>query len=424
MHLKIASLALFSLLIAASPTPGPREPIARIPIARRSFTKDGIADIDALKTHLANVRLKIARGFANFENNTGALHPNDNGVLRKRLAEELRLAKRKTGLDPLTDDLDGELWQGNINIGTPANTFSVDFDTGSSDLFVPSTACTDANCAGHKKFNTAASSTAVDQRQTFSIEFADGSTVAGEVFHDTVSIAGLTATNQAVVAATQYSDGFALDVSPPDGLMGMAFQAISNSNSPPVFETFVAQGQTTSPVFGFTLLDSGGELFLGGTDTSAFSGSLTFTPLITAPAFWEISAQRVTVGGRSVVTRAQDAIADTGTTLFIVDQTSARAIYAAIPGSADASRTLGEGFFTIPCDAVPGDVSVTLGGAAFTLSPDTLNFGQVSAGSNECVGGIMGDDLGMWILGDVFLRNVYTEFDVGNSRVGFAPVVA
>ena len=67
---------------------------------------------------------KIARGFANFQNNTGSLHQNDNGVLRKRVAEELRLAKRKTGLDPLTDDLDGDLWQGNVNIGTPANTFS------------------------------------------------------------------------------------------------------------------------------------------------------------------------------------------------------------------------------------------------------------------------------------------------------------
>lgn len=26
----------------------------------------------------------------------------------------------------------------------------------------------------------------------------------------------------------------------------------------------------------------------------------------------------------------------------------------------------------------------------------------------------------VWVLGDVFMRNVYTAFDVGNSRVGFA----
>lgn len=350
---------------------------------------------------------KISRGFTAFSNNTGSAHPNDDGSLHKRV-ELQKLRKRKTGKDQLTDDLDGELWQGAISVGTPANTFTVDFDTGSSDLFLPGTACTSANCRGHKIYNTAASSTAVDQRRTFSIEFGDGSTVSGEVFHDTVSIAGLTATGQAVVAASQYSSGFALSESPPDGLMGMAFQAISNSNSPPVFQTMIADGQTTSPVFGFTLLDNGGELFLGGTDTSAFTGSLTFTSLITTPAFWEINTQSVSVGGRAVITRAQDSIVDTGTTLLIVDPASARSIYAAVPGSADASRTIGSGFFTVPCNAVPDNISFTLGGKAFTLSADSLNFGQVSAGSSQCVGGIVGDDEGFWILGDVFLRNVYT----------------
>lgn len=57
---------------------------------------------------------KVARGFANFEANTGSSHPADNGSLRKRA----------TGSDPLTDYLDNELWQGNIDVGTPANTFS------------------------------------------------------------------------------------------------------------------------------------------------------------------------------------------------------------------------------------------------------------------------------------------------------------
>jgi len=415
MQVKVASLLLLlPLLAAASPT---AEPFQRIPLKRRSFTKNGVVDIPALNAHVDNVRAKIARGFDAFERNTGTTHPNDKGELRAKLA------KRKTGSDPLTDDLDGELWQGNINVGTPANTFSVDFDSGSSDLFLPGTKCTSANCAGHKIFNTAASSTAVDQHETFSIEFGDGSTVSGEIFKDTVSIAGLTATGQAVVAASQYSAEFALDESPPDGLMGMAFQSIANTGDPPVIMTFISQGQTTESVFGVSLTTAGGELFLGGTDTSKFTGSLTNTPLITTPAFWEISVQGASVGTKKVVTTAQDAIVDTGTTLLITDNNSATKIFAQIPGAASATRTVGEGFFTIPCDAVPSDVSVEIAGKSFTLSADTLNFGQVSEGSSDCVAGIMGDSSeGFWILGDVFLQNVYTQFDVGNLQVGFAPL--
>lgn len=211
-----------------------------------------------------------------------------------------------------------------------------------------------------------------------------------------MSLAGLVATGQAVVAATQYSDGFALANSPPDGLLGLAFESIANTGSSPVFQTLVTQGATTESVFGFTLLDNGGELFLGGTDTTAFTGSLTFAPLIVTdpPAFWEITAQSVSVGNTRVVTRAQDAIVDTGTTLLIVDPTSARNIFARINGARSATNTVGEGFFTIPCNDIPTDVSFTIAGKAFTLSADTLNFGALEEGSNECVAGIMGANEG------------------------------
>lgn len=267
----------------------------------------------------------------------------------------------------------------------------VDFDTGSSDFFLPGPICT-VNCAGHKVYDTSASSTAIDQHQPFSIQFGDGSTVAGEAFRDTVSLGGLVATNQAVVAAAQYSEGFAIDNSPPDGLLGMAFESIANTRSSPVFQTLVSQGKVTSPVFGFTLLDNGGELFLGGTDTTAFTGSLTFAPLTTLPAFWQIMTESVSVSRTRVVIVPNEAIVDTGTTLLIVDTKSAKAIYAGIPGSLNATSTIGEGFFTVPCDAIPSDVSFAIAGKAFTLSADSFNLGAVESGSNACVGGIMADN--------------------------------
>ena len=211
-----------------------------------------------------------------------------------------------------------------------------------------------------------------------------------------MSLGGLTAPNQAVVAASRYSTGFNIDEFPPDGLLGLAFISISETGRSPVFETLVLANQTTQPVFGFTLLDNGGELVLGGTDTSAFRGALTFAPLTftNPPAFWEIVVSSVAVGRKSAVATAQDAIVDTGTTLLIVDPASARAIYAQIPGAEDASSVIGEGFFVIPCNDIPTDVTFTIAGKAVTLSADSLNFGELEEGSNACVGGIMGANEG------------------------------
>ena len=52
-----------------------------------------------------------------------------------------------------------------------------------------------------------------------------------------------------------------------------------------------------------------------------------------------------------------------------------------------------------------------------------LIVGSVDRSGELCVGGIVGSSGvpdNAWIVGDVFMRNVYTVFDEANSRVGFA----
>ncbi len=129
----------------------------------------------------------------------------------------------------------------------------------------------------------------------------------------------------------------------------------------------------------------------------------------------------VSVNGKKPVaglTQLQSVI-DTGTTLIVGNAANVRALYASILGSKDASKTIGSGYYTVPCDAIP-TVSFTFGGKAFNVSPRLFNLARVSAGSKDCVGAIVASNMNFWVVGDVFLQNVYTSFDMGNNRVGFA----
>jgi cathepsin D len=188
---------------------------------RSRLVKDnGVVNVEALKAHVAYATSKIEKGFEAFERNTGARHP--------LASTQVGTSKRKVGNDALTDS-DEELWYGSISVGTPAVKYSgrpahvecytcahssiVDFDTGSSDLFLPASNC-GTTCSGH---------TSKALGKSFSLAYGDGSAVSGKQYSDTVSIAGLTATKQTLGSATKYSTGFESNQFPADGRCSKSF---------------------------------------------------------------------------------------------------------------------------------------------------------------------------------------------------------
>lgn len=304
---------------------------------------------------------------------------------------------------------------GAVTIGTPPQSFQIDFDTGSADLWIPAQACTSSACNAHKKYDPTKSSTStVDPGNKLSISYGDGSSSSGPVYFDTVRVAGLAATGQQLGAATTMSSDFASD--PQDGLMGMAYQSISQMGGKPFFQNLMAENAVASPVFSFKLAPTGSELYLGGLNPNMYvAGSTQWAP-VTSQSYWVVAGV-TSIGTKQV--NSFNAIIDSGTSLIVAPTAGAKAFWAAVPGA----TAYGGGYYAYDC-ASPPAVSMSFGGASkqWVINQTAFNLGRVSSGSSRCVGAIVGADLGLnaWIVGDTFFESAYVSFDFGNNRVGFS----
>src|SRR5271155_2384244 len=168
---------------------------------------------------------------------------------------------------------------------------------------------------------------------------------------------------------------------------------------------------------------SGGKWTFGGYDSTVIRGSLASAPLI-QQAWWQINVPTVKVGtSYSSISPTSTMIVDTGTTLILLSQTDCNSIYASLPGGQLNSRY---GVYTLWCNATSSaytgrrNVYFNIGGSYFGVPAADLIWEQLD--SQNCYGSIQswGSGNGISILGDVFLKNVYAVFDVGNSAVRIA----
>ncbi|TBU55644.1 protease [Dichomitus squalens] len=413
MFCKAALITVALALIAsASPIVKPSSGI-RIPIQKRgSLTnEDGTFNAEKVARELVRVQNKHRQNLINLKNNVGVKAFNK-GASIKPLATIPTHVKRD-GVD-LTDQENDLLWTGEITIGTDDQKFVIDFDTGSSDLWVPSTSCD--SCGSHNKYDP--STSGKKESGSFSISYGDGSTASGDPYTDTVTVGGVKVTGQYLAAVTQESSEFQSD--PSDGLLGLAFPAISSLNHDPFFFTAVSQGTAKEGRFGFKLASSGSELYIGGTNSDLYKGDIEYHDISSDNGFWQIGGASVSVGGKSVAD-SFDTIIDTGSTIITAPTDAAKSFWDAVDGSDvyDSSQ----GLYSYPCDSAP-EVSFNWGGKDWAISSENLSLGETESGSGSCVGAISGGDLGLgdnvWLLGDTLLKNTYTVFSVDDNGVGFA----
>lgn len=142
-----------------------------------------------------------------------------------------------------------------------------------------------------------------------------------------------------------------------------------------------------------------------------------YTPVDNSQGFWRFASTCASVNGKTVNRSGDTAIADTSTTLALVDDATCKAIYDAIPGSKYDSNQQGYVFPTnTTADQLPV-VAIAVGDKQFAVHKEDLTF--VDAGNGMVYAGIQSrGSLTFNILGDTFLMGIYAIFDQGNQRFG------
>ncbi|XP_029481009.1 cathepsin D-like [Oncorhynchus nerka] len=333
----------------------------------------------------------------------------------------------KVPVERLTNFMDAQYY-GVISIGTPPQDFTVLFDTGSSNLWVPSIHCSflDVACWLHHRYNSKKSSTYVQNGTKFSIQYGRGS-LSGFISGDTVSLAGMQVTGQQFGEAVK-QPGITFAVARFDGVLGMGYPTISVRNITPVFDTAMAAKLLPQNIFSFYISRDpsaavGGELMLGGTDPLYYTGDLHYVN-VTRKAYWQIEMNNVEVGNQLTLCKAGcQAIVDTGTSLITGPVEEVRALHKAI-----GALPLLMGEYWIDCKKIPSlpVIAFNLGGKMFNLTGDDYILKESQMGLKICLSGFMAMDIPppagpLWILGDVFIGRYYSVFDRDADRMGFAP---
>ncbi|KAI0517040.1 aspartic peptidase domain-containing protein [Xylaria bambusicola] len=300
-------------------------------------------------------------------------------------------------------------------------------DTGSFEMWVNPT-CSKANvpefCEAFGHYDPRRSSTSQRLNGRFMIKYGSGQ-VAGDYYKDDIYISGAKIENQQFgVANSSELVWF--------GILGLAHgQGNGFINYPVLIDSITAKGLAKTKMFSMDLgnqISPGGavvgELVFGGVDTNKYSGLLKKVRTDPGDPHYRVTLNSLAhrPPGSTKSTPFIDSnlpvsvIIDSGTTLSLLPEPVVEKIAAQFPGA----QPDGAGGYKIDCSYQSLDGSVDF--SFFSESgPVTINVVYrdfIWNSGGDCFLGVWSsNELGLWILGDTFLRGAYIAFDQTNNAL-------
>lgn len=309
------------------------------------------------------------------------------------------------------------------------------FDTGSSDVVIPSTQC-DANpgCTGlQHRFDPEKSETFTSLNGSFRISYSTGTGVAasgnveieGVISRDVISVAGLQLQDFQFGLITNQSA--ALGVDPFDGIVGMGFSSGLTTGPNTFIGGVNGSGQIPEAVYGLYLTPQSvghAEISLGGVDSSKLVSEINYIPVFPATGQFNGTFEKVYVDNTITNVSSNYAIYDSGTANIVAPKNDAEEIYAMISPDIKPVDTVGT--YGIPCSKlndIKSSISFVIGGRNYTIPSQELSVGPISDQPEICQTLInsSGDEANsLWVIGGSLLKYYYTVWDIENVRFGLA----
>lgn len=384
-----------------------------------------------------------------------------------RPAARLRKRQDKTFEETISNDRMRGGYFASVSMGSPPQKLTLQLDTGSSDIWVPSSnakVCTaPSSSAGSRggdgasdddqgctlgSFNYQNSDSFQVVGDNFDISYVDGSFSKGDYFTDDFNIGGASLTNMTM--------GLGLSTDIPYGLVGVGYalnEAIvadtrqASSAYPNLPVQLVDEGLIPTTAYSLWLNDldaSKGQILFGGVDTKKYEGEmLAIDVLESQPGIFtsfEVTMTSLTAkspSGSDVLGSDEFAlpvVLDSGTTLSYLPTALAVQVWKEV----GAVYLQSDQNAFIPCDMQnsPGafefgfagpngpKISVDMTELVLPLGDDgergpVFPSGKYQ-GQEACQFGIQNYTSAPYLLGDTFLRSAYVVYDLENNQIGLA----